>query len=130
MQIRIPCSIFHQTGAEGLKDGSGEWISGGTAAIEFAKILENSLYFSLLQGIWKRTVRSGLDPPPDSPSCREIRLHYRENRNRLPQFGDSCARTGPEKVSRRTPLTTFAAFFSGGQTLSPVSTTASGEIAC
>jgi len=53
-----------------IKQGGGtvrmalEWISGGTVAVEFASKSLNSLYFSLLQGIWQRMVRSGLDPPP------------------------------------------------------------------
>src|SRR5205814_4289394 len=68
----------------------------------------------------RRRVRTRLRAPPDSLSSREIRLHYRENRKKLPQLGDSCPRTGPEKVSRRTPLTTFATFFSGWLTFSPV----------
>jgi len=104
-----------------------EWISGGTVAVEFASKSLNSLYFSLLQGIWQRTVRSGLDPPPHSLDCREIRLPCPENRRKSPQFLNFCSQTGPEKVSLSIPQASFRAFLSEGPTRSPVSATSLGE---
>src|ERR1700687_2654802 len=59
--------------------------------------------------------------PPYSLDCREIRLPCSENRAKSLQFLNFCSETGPEKVSRFTPLASFHAFFSGGQTRSPVS---------
>jgi hypothetical protein len=70
---------------------------------------------------------SRLLSPPHSLDCREIRLPCSENRAKSPQFLNFCSQTGPEKVSRFTPLASFHALFSGGQTRSPVSTTPSGE---
>src|SRR5438132_7221203 len=85
----------------------------------------------LKTGIPERVSGVRIPPsPPDSLSCRDIRLHYRENRKKLPQLDDSCPRTGPEKVLRRTPLTPFAAFFSGWQTFGPVFNHSVRRIAC
>jgi hypothetical protein len=50
-------------------------------------------------------------------------MHSSENRWKSPQFCKSCRQTGPEKVSFLAPQPSFAAFFSGGLTRSPVSTT-------
>jgi hypothetical protein len=65
--------------------------------------------------------------PPYSLECREIQSHCPENRGKSPQFCNSDPQTGPEKVSCSMLQAGFAAFFSGGQTSSPVSTTPLGE---
>jgi hypothetical protein len=54
-------------------------------------------------------------------------LHSPENRRKSPQFRNFGPQTGPEKMSRRTPQPSFTAFFSGGHTRSPVSTSPRGE---
>ena len=61
-----------------------EWHFGrNSMATVPAEIALISLYFSLLQGICQRTVRSGLDPPPASLSCRENRPS--QNSGKSPQ---------------------------------------------
>ena len=75
-----------------------EWISGGTVAIEFAQKCLNSLYFSLLQGIWQRTVRSGLDPPPPSLNRRETLPYRCRNKRNTPEFLTTPRHTGLEKA--------------------------------
>jgi hypothetical protein len=65
--------------------------------------------------------------PPHSLTCRETWLHCSENCGKSPQFCKFCSQAGPEKVSRCTPSPRFRAFFSEGQTPSPVSTTPLGE---
>ena len=64
---------------------------------------------------------------PHSLQCREIRPDGSENRGKWPQFRSSFLQTGPEKVLRSTPDASFRAFFSGGHSRSPVSTTTLGE---
>jgi hypothetical protein len=44
----------------------------------------NSLYFSLLQGIWQRGARSGLDPPP----------YFHETTKTIPPFRKSARKDG------------------------------------
>jgi hypothetical protein len=65
--------------------------------------------------------------PPRSLRCREIRPDYSGNCRKWARFRNSCPQSGPEKVSCSLLPASFAAFFSGGQTSSPVSKTPSGE---
>src|ERR1035438_2561784 len=65
--------------------------------------------------------------PPHSLKCREICLDCSGNCRKLAHFRNSCSQSGPEKVSCSLLPASFAAFFSGGHTSSPVSTTRSGE---
>src|SRR4029450_38682 len=60
--------------------------------------------------------------PPHSLSCRETWRYCSENRGKSPQFCKFCSQAGPEKVSSCTPYPRFRAFFSKGQTRSPVPT--------
>src|SRR5450759_3260079 len=45
MRIRIPCSIFHQTGAEGLKDGSGNGFPAEQLPLNLPKFLKFPVFF-------------------------------------------------------------------------------------
>src|ERR1017187_4190952 len=66
-------------------------------------------------------------PPPHRLKCRENSLDSSKKCEKWAQFRIFYVQTGPEKVSCSLLLASFAAFFSGGHTSSPVSTTRSGE---
>jgi hypothetical protein len=83
--------------------------------------------FPVSREFGQRKVSARLPPPPRSLGCRETRLHSSENRWKSPQFRNFGHRTGPERMSRCPPQPSLRAFFSAGQTRSPVSTTPLGE---